>query len=184
MIDRKEYYRNYRKQHSLKGLCVQCTSVALPGKRLCSYHKDEERKYFLSNCSKIKARARNRYREHKLRGLCGVCSNEVVPGRSKCKYHLKKESEVTLRKYNKKIGICVYGSCKENVIPNLCFCKLHLDLVHERRKIREAKWKKEGRCIGCGNVLHEEMDEGYVKCTNCRMGLVFFKYPKNYGGTI
>ena len=63
-------------------------------------------------------------------------------------------------------GLCV--NCGEKSTKGL-LCDLHYNLKHEHDRKHILKRKSEGRCIGCGAELHDEMDEGHVKCITCRL---------------
>ena len=67
-------------------------------------------------------------------------------------------------------GLCV--ECSENAIPGRAKCSWHTISHSIYDKIAKEKYKINKRCISCGLPLHDEMDEGHVKCLQCRDGIV------------
>ena len=63
---------------------------------------------------------------------------------------------------HKKLGLCPH--CSRIVKFNFKHCELHLQYQKDRRN----KHKEEGKCQRCGLILHEDMDNGYLSCLNCR----------------
>ena len=64
-------------------------------------------------------------------------------------------------------GLCVW--CDRKVVPGRTKCEYHIQQTSKFDKIGSEKRRRENRCTGCGWPLHDEMDEGYVKCVQCRM---------------
>lgn len=67
---------------------------------------------------------------------------------------------------HRKQGLCVI--CHNLALHGRTRCPIH---IHSQSVCsHRIKIKREGgdRCIGCGNPLHPEMDEGHKKCYQCR----------------
>jgi hypothetical protein len=81
-------------------------------------------------------------------GLCTNCPNEVSPGYLKCAECLYRNSDQT-RKYRLK-------NRRE---------------YNENEQARKKQRVDSGQCPRCGNMKDEDIDEGYLKCQNCREGV-------------
>lgn len=69
-------------------------------------------------------------------------------------------------------GLCVY--CNRPVVPGRVKCLYHLNEQHNWNLKSREKLRQQYRCTGCGKPLHLEMDEGCVKCIECREHIPMF----------
>jgi len=72
-------------------------------------------------------------------------------------------------------GLCV--RCGRPAKRGRTKCEYHIQQMNGFAKTTCDKRRMEGRCIGCGWPLHEEMDEGHVKCIQCRMDARRMRIP-------
>ena len=64
-------------------------------------------------------------------------------------------------------GLCVW--CGRPAQRGRTRCEYHRQQTSKFNKTHNEKRRREGRCIGCGWPLHDEMDDGHVKDVQCRM---------------
>jgi len=73
------------------------------------------------------------------------------------------------------LGLCV--DCSERALPDNIRCIKH-KTIHNSfmvKYMRDLKKKRnrEGKCSDCGIGLDPDIDNGYVRCQNCREELYF-----------
>jgi len=86
------------------------------------------------------------YRQrHKEQGLCIDCSRPVHPPHIRCVEHL----------HNRNKGQMLY------------YRKNSEKILNYHRKVKQRR-KDSGLCVVCGNEKDVDIDEGKVKCQNCR----------------
>lgn len=73
------------------------------------------------------------------------------------------------RRSQKERGLCV--CCPQPAAPGRMKCYRHLNAHTKIRKRSRAARIANRQCGGCGSPLVEIMDDGFVSCLNCRMGL-------------
>ena len=133
--------------------------------------------------------SRKRTLRRKKNGLCTACgTRKAARGHATCIRCLGIDRE---RRLNRKaIGMCVYCG-KRNVMKNSVAC-LRCSTIraksnrnwHKRnrnkRSIYDAKRAKDrrdsGQCTGCGTELYPDIDDGYIKCINCRENIHAINY--------
>jgi DNA-directed RNA polymerase subunit RPC12/RpoP len=84
-------------------------------------------------------------KRHRELGLCVCCSKPALSMMKKCAEHT-----YTRKATNKKY-----------------YYNNHDECLRVGKKTRQG-YRDSGRCIGCGNLLDEDADEGRVACMNCR----------------
>jgi len=71
---------------------------------------------------------------------------------------------------HKSLGLCI--NCSEKALPNNVCCIKH-KITHNSFMVGymrdlKKKRKQKGLCTDCGIFLDSDIDNGHVKCQNCR----------------
>lgn len=98
------------------------------------------------------------------RKVCASCNGKLDTKILICKKC--KEYKIKWRKNHRQIGSCKY--CTNPAVVGRAECEQHIKYQSELYKKRNQRRLKNGKCIGCGAILHEEMDEGFTHCLKCR----------------
>lgn len=137
-MSKKQYHAQWVKSQKEKGLCIRCTESAVPGRSMCEFHLEQNRK-----------RASKKKMKRRKKGLCYDCDQPAAPGKTRCEYHLKlREDE---RKYRIEHHLCIF--CGEPALPDKSACKEHMIQRRAGMSHLIEKRKKLGVCPGCGNEI-------------------------------
>lgn len=195
-MSRKQYRNNEKRKQFInsrreKGLCLDCSNIAVIGKRHCQNCSDRiaknnksrkekgickdcpnstDGKVYCKDCiNRMEECRKKRYENKKTKGLCRECLNEAVGGKSRCENCLAKARNY--HREQKKIVLDHYGA-KCNC-PNCDVIEFEF-LTVDHMDNDGAKHRKEISSIFTWIIKNKFPSNIQILCWNCNCAKQYF----------